>query len=114
MIYLDYNATTPLCQPARDAMLPYFDKFFGNASSIHRAGREARAAVDDARDRIAKLLRAKPHEIIFTSGATESCNLAVFGLARGRASKHLISCKNRASRRVCTRSSIWKNTKDLK
>jgi cysteine desulfurase len=93
MIYLDYNATTPLCDSARDAMLPYLDKFFGNASSIHQAGRDARAAVDDARDRIAALLRVKPHEIIFTSGATESCNLGVFGLARGRASKHLISAK---------------------
>src|ERR1700726_1026277 len=93
MIYLDYNATTPLCQPARDAMLPYLDKFFGNASSIHQAGREARAAVDNARDKIAALIHAKPHEIIFTSGATESCNLGVFGLARGRSSKHLISAK---------------------
>ena len=93
MIYLDYNATTPLCQPARDAMLPYLDKFFGNASSIHQAGRDARAAVDEARDKIAALLHAKPHEIIFTSGATESCNLGVLGLARGRSSKHLISAK---------------------
>src|SRR5438552_598018 len=82
MIYLDYNATTPVCEPARDAMLPYLDKFFGNASSIHQAGREARAAVDNARDKIAGLVRAKSHEIIFTSGATESCNLAVLGLAR--------------------------------
>ena len=93
MIYLDYNATTPLCQPAREAMLPYLDKFFGNASSIHQAGRDARAAVDDARDKLATLLDIKPHEIIFTSGATESCNLGVFGLARGRSSKHLISAK---------------------
>src|SRR5881394_4269746 len=82
MIYLDYNATTPLCDPAGEAMLPYFSQHFGNPSSIHRAGRNARAAVDNARDRIAALLRAKPNEIIFTSGGTESCNLAVFGLAR--------------------------------
>ncbi len=93
MIYLDYNATTPLCEPARDAMLPYLDKFFGNASSIHQAGRDARAAVDDARDKIAALLRVKPHEIIFTSGATESCNLGVFGLARRGSSKHVISAR---------------------
>ncbi|HWY41205.1 MAG TPA: cysteine desulfurase family protein [Chthoniobacterales bacterium] len=82
MIYLDYNATTPLCDTAREAMEPCFSKNFGNASSIHRAGRNARAAVDNARDKIAALIKAKPNEIIFTSGGTESCNLAVLGLAR--------------------------------
>jgi cysteine desulfurase len=82
MIYLDYNATTPLCDAARDAMLPYFSQHFGNASSIHRAGRNARAAVDNARDKIAGFLKAKPNEICFTGGGTESCNLAVLGLAR--------------------------------
>jgi cysteine desulfurase len=82
MIYLDYNATTPLCDAAREAMLPYFSQHFGNPSSIHRAGRNARAAVDNARDKIAALIQAKPNEIIFTSGGTESCNLAVLGLAR--------------------------------
>src|SRR5437867_4024957 len=82
MIYLDYNATTPLCDPAREAMLPYLNRYFGNPSSVHAAGREARAAVDDARDKLAALLHVKPHEIIFTSGGTESCNLAVLGVAR--------------------------------
>src|SRR5437867_3818788 len=82
MIYLDYNATTPLCDPAREAMLPYFSQHFGNPSSIHRVGRNARAAVDNARDKIAALIHAKPNEIIFTSGGTASCNLAVLGLAR--------------------------------
>ncbi len=82
MIYLDYNATTPLCDAAREAMLPYFSQHFGNPSSIHRAGRNARAAVDNARDKIAALIHAKSNEIVFTSGATESCNLAVLGLAR--------------------------------
>jgi len=82
MIYLDYNATTPLCDAAREAMDPYFSKNFGNASSIHRAGRNARAAVDNARDKIAALIKAKPNEIVFTGGGTESCNLAVLGLAR--------------------------------
>ena len=81
MIYLDCNATTPLCEPAREAMLPYLDRHFGNPSSVHAAGREARAAIDNARDKLAGLLRAKPNEIIFTSGGTESCNLAVLGLA---------------------------------
>ena len=95
MIYFDYNATTPLCDPAREAMLPYLNRHFGNPSSIHAAGREARAAIDDARDKLAALLRAKPSEIIFTSGATESCNLAVLGLARSPSSRggHIISNK---------------------
>ena len=84
MIYLDYNATTPLCEPARAAMLPYLERYFGNPSSAHVAGREARAAIDNARDKLAALLHAKPNEIIFNSGATESCNLAVLGLARSR------------------------------
>ena len=95
MIYLDYNATTPLCDAAREAMLPYLNRFFGNPSSVHAAGREARAAIDDARDKLAALLHAKPGEIIFTSGATESCNLGVLGLARSATSRggHIISNK---------------------
>lgn len=95
MIYLDYNATTPLCDAAREAMLPYLTRHFGNPSSVHAAGREARAAIDDARDKLAALLRVKPHELIFTSGGTESCNLAVLGLARCRSSEgaHVISNK---------------------
>src|SRR5216110_655665 len=84
MIYLDYNATTPLCDAAREAMMPYLDRLFGNPSSVHAAGREARAAIDNARDKLAALLRIRPHEIIFTGGGTESCNLAVLGLARSR------------------------------
>lgn len=92
MIYLDYNATTPLGAPARKAMAPYLAEHFGNPSSVHAAGREARAAVDDARDRLAGLLGAKPHELIFTSSGTESNNLAVLGLARAHAhrGRHLI------------------------
>src|SRR5438034_7765312 len=84
MIYLDYNATTPLCDAAREAMMPYLDRCFRNPSSVPAAGREARAAIDNARDKLAALLRIKPHEIIFTGGGTESCNLAVLGLARSR------------------------------
>ena len=95
MIYLDYNATTPLCDPAREAMLPYLGRYFGNPSSVHAAGREARAAIDNARDKLGALLRAKPAEIIFTGGATESCNLGVLGLARSSSSRggHIISNK---------------------
>jgi cysteine desulfurase len=92
MIYLDYNATTPLCAAAREAMEPFLTRHYGNPSSVHAAGREARAGVDDARDRLADLLGAKPHELIFTSSGTESNNLAVLGLARAHASRgrHLI------------------------
>lgn len=92
MIYLDYNATTPLCEPARAAMRPYFEEHFGNPSSVHAAGREARAAVDDARDQLAALLNAKPHELIFTGSGTEANNLAVLGLARVQRSRgrHLV------------------------
>jgi cysteine desulfurase len=95
MIYLDYNATTPLCDVAREAMLPYLERLFGNPSSVHAAGRETRAAIDNARDKLAALLRVKPNEIIFTSGGTESCNLAAFGLARCRmqCDGHVISAK---------------------
>jgi cysteine desulfurase len=95
MIYLDYNATTPVCDAAREAMLPYLDRHFGNPSSVHAAGREARAAIDNARDKLAVSVRVKPNEIVFTSGGTESCNLAVFGLARSRTQRggHVISAR---------------------
>lgn len=93
MIYLDYNATTPLAPVAREALQPYLSEHFGNPSSIHAAGRAARAAVDMARDTIAAILGGKSHEIIFTSGGTESDNLAILGLAREQAprGKHLIT-----------------------
>jgi cysteine desulfurase len=92
MIYLDYNATTPLCPEARAAMEPFLSRHYGNPSSVHAAGREARAGIDDARDLLAGLLGAKPHELIFTSSGTESNNLAVLGLARAHANRgrHLI------------------------
>jgi cysteine desulfurase len=92
MIYLDYNATTPLCDEAREAMRPFFERHYGNPSSVHAAGREARAGVDNARDSLAEMLGAKPHELIFTSSGTESNNLAVLGLARAHADRgrHLI------------------------
>lgn len=92
MIYLDYNATTPLSAVAREAMEPYLTRHYGNPSSVHAAGREARAGIDDARDRLAGLLGAKPHELIFTSSGTEANNLAVLGLARAhkKRGRHLI------------------------
>jgi cysteine desulfurase len=93
MVYLDYNATTPLAPDALAAMMPFLREFCGNASSIHAPGRRARAAVDDSRERLAALLGAKAHEIIFTSGGTEACNLAVLGLARAHAprGRHIIT-----------------------
>lgn len=93
MVYLDHNATTPLDASARRAMLEQIDGDFGNPSSIHRAGRMARAVVDDSRDRLAALLGAKPHEIVFTGGGTESCNLGLMGIARAHAvrGKHIVT-----------------------
>ena len=92
-IYLDYNATTPVDSAVLDAMLPYFAENFGNASSIHSPGQRARGAVDAARASVAALLGAKPSEIVFTSGGTESDNLALFGVvaASQEPRKHVIT-----------------------
>jgi cysteine desulfurase len=92
-VYFDYNATTPLDPAVREAMLPFLGDVWGNPSSVHHVGRKARALLDDARDRAAKFLGAKPSEIVFTSGGTESNNLAVLGTARLLKSKgkHLIT-----------------------
>jgi len=78
-VYLDHNATTPVDPAVLDAMLPYFSADFANASSIHTPGQRARAAAETAREQVAALLHAKPAEIIFTSGGTESDNHAIFG-----------------------------------
>lgn len=92
-IYFDYNATTSLDPAVRDAMLPYLSEVFGNPSSVHHVGRRARSLLDDARDRVAKVWAAKPSEVIFTSGGTESSNQAIFGVARLRRDKgrHIIT-----------------------
>jgi cysteine desulfurase len=82
MIYLDHHATTPCDPRVVEAMLPFFTQHFGNASSTHEAGREAADAVEAARSQVAQLLGARPNEIVFTSGATDSNNLAILGLAR--------------------------------
>src|ERR1700733_12042803 len=93
--YLDDNATTNLDPRVRAAMEPLLAGHLGNASSLHAEGRRARGEIDSARDAIAAWLKAKPSEIIFTSGGTESCNLAVQGLARANKGqgKHLITAK---------------------
>ena len=92
-VYFDYNATTSLDPAVRDAMLPYLGEVFGNPSSVHHVGRRARSLLDDARDRVAKVWAAKPSEVIFTSGGTESSNHAIFGVARLRRDKgrHIIT-----------------------
>jgi len=92
-IYFDYNATTPLDPAVRADMQPFLDEIWGNPSSVHHIGRKARALLDEARDRAAAFLGAKPSEIVFTSGGTEANNLAIFGSARRLKTKgkHLIT-----------------------
>jgi cysteine desulfurase len=92
-IYMDHSATTPVAPKVLEAMLPYFSEKFGNASSLHSFGLEAKAALEESREKVAGLLGAKPEEIIFTSGGTESDNLALKGIARkNRANgKHIIT-----------------------
>lgn len=80
-IYLDHNATTPVEPAVLEAMLPFLSADFGNASSIHTFGQRARAAVETAREQVAALINARPQEIVFTSGGTESDNHAIFGVA---------------------------------
>jgi len=90
-IYLDHHATTPIDPAVLEAMLPYFKEQFGNPSSIdHRYGNQALQAVEAAREAIARLIKAEPEEIIFTSGATEADNLALFGVVE--AGQHVITC----------------------
>jgi cysteine desulfurase len=83
-IYLDHNATTAVDSAVLDAMLPSFSSEFGNASSIHTFGQRARAAVETAREQVAALVNARPQEIVFTSGGTESDNHAIFGAAQAQ------------------------------
>src|SRR5262245_35901695 len=80
-IYLDHNATAPLLPAVWEAMRPHLTGALGNPASAHHAGRRARRALEDARERLAHLLRAHPDEVVFTSGATEANNLALLGLA---------------------------------
>jgi len=80
-IYLDYSATTPVDKRVVDAMLPFFTDKYGNPSSIHTFGREVKAAVEEAREKIADIINAVPSEIFFTSGGTEADNLAITGTA---------------------------------
>jgi cysteine desulfurase len=92
-VYFDYNATTPLDPQVRAAMQPFLDEVWGNPSSVHHVGRQARALLDEARERAARVLGSKPSEVVFTSGGTESANLAILGTARHLRSKgrHIIT-----------------------
>src|SRR5271163_4003592 len=90
-VYLDYNATTPVEPAVLDAMLPYFSADFANASSIHTPGQRARAAVETAREQVAALVGARPQEIVFTSGGTESDNHAIFGVINSRVAQPILA-----------------------
>jgi cysteine desulfurase len=93
IVYLDNASTTPLHPEVRDAIIPYFDKFFGNPSGIHRVGKVARKAIDDARELISEKIGCHPTEFIFTSSATEANNLAILGIAEAQKHKgrHIIT-----------------------
>jgi cysteine desulfurase len=80
-IYMDHSATAPMAPQVLEAMLPYFSEKFGNASSLHSFGREAKEALEESREKVAGLLEADPEEVVFTSGGTESDNLALKGIA---------------------------------
>src|SRR5574341_93015 len=92
-VYLDHNASTPVHPEVLQAMLPYFSERFGNPSSVHGFGREARDGMDTARERIADFLKVSKDEIVFTSGGTESDNLGIKGLATARGSGHIITSR---------------------
>jgi cysteine desulfurase len=90
-VYLDHAATTSVRQEVREAMVPYFDERFGNPSSVHRWGRQAKGALEQARERVAAALGAKRREIVFTGGGTEADNIAVLGRWR-YATKGAVAC----------------------
>ena len=86
-VYADNAATTKMSQVAINAMLPYFDRIYGNPSSLHSVGQEAKEALDTARETVAKCLGCEPREIIFTSGGSEADNQAIISAARFGARK---------------------------
>lgn len=104
-IYLDNSATTPIDSEVVEAMMPYLTEKFGNASSIHFFGQESRAAIDKARHQVAEIINARPNEIVFTSGGTESNNLAIRGFceANNKYGKHIITSEieHSAVKNVC-------------
>ncbi len=101
-VYLDFNATTPVEPTVLDAMLPYFSTEFANAASIHTPGQKARAAVETAREQVAALIGARPQEIVFTSGGTESDNHAIFGIVSSSFTSFTSSTSSTSSRHIIT------------
>lgn len=91
LVYLDYNATTPVDPRVADAMRPFLTGGWGNPSSLHRPGREARAAVEAARAQVARCLGCEPEEVVFTSGGSESDNLALRGVIAARGGGHVVT-----------------------
>ena len=93
IIYMDHNATTPVREEVRDAMWPYYEAEWGNASSIHWAGRAPKDAIDDAREQLAGLIGARPRDVVFTGGGTESDNTALLGVgfALRDAGRHMVT-----------------------
>ena len=93
IVYMDHAGTTPLAPEVLRAMTPYFTELFGNPSSIHAVGQEARYALDEARERVARVLNCRPREVVFTGGGTESDNAAIVGVATAlqETGKHIIT-----------------------
>ncbi|MEM2935016.1 MAG: cysteine desulfurase family protein, partial [Candidatus Thermoplasmatota archaeon] len=92
-IYLDHASTTPVDKEVIEEMLPFFNEKFGNASSLHSWGREAKKSIEEARERVAKLINAETDRIIFTGSGTESDNLAIKGIAFSHGKGHIITSK---------------------
>lgn len=92
-VYLDYNSTTPIHPEVSKAMLPYYEEIFGNPSSIHQFGQQARNAIEEAREKVAEFIDAEPEEIVFTSGGTEADNSAIKGTAYANKTKgrHIVT-----------------------
>ena len=110
-IYFDHAATTPVCKEALEKMLPYFTEIYGNPNSQHAYGRESAKAVDEARDRIAQIINAKPSEVYFTAGGTESDNWALRGVANANKNKgkHIIISPIEHAAMIVTAKALEKN-----
>ncbi len=110
-IYFDHAATTPVCKEALEKMLPYFTEIYGNPNSQHAYGRESAKAVDEARDSIAKIINAKPSEVYFTAGGTESDNWALRGVANANKNKgkHIIISPIEHAAMIVTAKALEKN-----
>lgn len=110
-IYFDHAATTPVCKEALEKMLPYFTEIYGNPNSQHAYGRESAKAVDEARDSIAKIINAKPSEVYFTAGGTESDNWALRGVANANKNKgkHIIISPIEHAAMLVTAKALEKN-----